>query len=262
MRRAFTLIELLVCLAIIAVLVGLLLTGVQAVREAACRVKCANRLKQVALAAHNYETARGTLPAGNTHCDQFRDAQGNLIGPFGVLAPYLEVLPGEVIRWDVTPSALVCPGRDKGTSDYAWNGGHADGPWVSCTQWYEGADAPIRYGPRGRSLARIKAGTSNTVLVGEKRVNIATLGGSNQPQNDQGWAASWDWDVIRWGNLSPAPDWRNTEPNWWFVDAYLTTDGRRFGGPHKGGVNLARCDGSVYFEAYRPDPPPPVFPGP
>ena len=62
---AFTLVELLVVIAIIGILIGLLLPAVQSAREAARRMACFNKLKQLSLAIHNHADAKqGDLPYG------------------------------------------------------------------------------------------------------------------------------------------------------------------------------------------------------
>jgi prepilin-type N-terminal cleavage/methylation domain-containing protein/prepilin-type processing-associated H-X9-DG protein len=100
-RHAFTLIELLVVIAIIAVLIALLLPAVQAAREAARRAQCVNNLKQIGLAAANFESGNGSYPPGvgpfpiqdivtNGCTNSTPPLNGGRLSPLALILPYME----------------------------------------------------------------------------------------------------------------------------------------------------------------------------
>ena len=122
--RGFTLVELLVVIAIIGTLVGLLLPAVQSAREAARRSTCSNNLKQMALAVHNYDSARKQFPAASSNPYMQTVTNSGLnwenIGFITPLLPYMEEqsLYDRVVAyataggrpWDTTTkNSVVCP---------------------------------------------------------------------------------------------------------------------------------------------------------
>jgi prepilin-type N-terminal cleavage/methylation domain-containing protein/prepilin-type processing-associated H-X9-DG protein len=128
----FTLVELLVVIAIIGMLIALLLPAVQAAREAARRMACTNKIKQLSLAVHNFHSAQERFPASAWDEIWRRNnlARG---GWLALIFPYIEqptlyesILttnpPGgvryvtETTAANVSLAALLCPSDPKGST--------------------------------------------------------------------------------------------------------------------------------------------------
>ncbi|PHR96479.1 MAG: prepilin-type cleavage/methylation domain-containing protein [Blastopirellula sp.] len=87
------------------------------------------------------------------------------------------------------------------------------------------------------TMSAITDGTSNTLMVGEKRLATQNLG-KYQGDDNEGYTSGWDHDVLRSTRRQPLPDPR-------------TGNGaNRFGSSHPGGFNALLVDGSVRFIPY------------
>ena len=273
-RRGFTLIELLIVVAMIAAAIGVLLPGVQKVREAAARAKCQNNLKQIGLALHIYHDTNGKLPMPRPDPDlwtSYGSTTTNIWGSWMVrILPYIEQDAVARECLDRTTFMTVgsnrklaiynCPSDPRGLTSYASSGQYADAAttsylgvtgnnenaWGNATNgvFWTGTVNTAGQGNRGTKLLDITDGLSNTLAVGER-----------PPSADLywGWWAYSDYDSLL---ATPNRDFQyggcTTRLPGYFSPGVVTDncDTQHYWSFHTGGGNWLLADGSVRFMQY------------
>jgi prepilin-type N-terminal cleavage/methylation domain-containing protein/prepilin-type processing-associated H-X9-DG protein len=281
-RRGFTLVELLVVIAIIGILVGLLLPAVQAAREAARRMQCTNHLKQWALANHNFHDAFKRFPKGSSNGGvEKRQTWVMYLWPY-VEQTALYQQSNLQEHFYLTPNTIpntlngtvgkrvpiyLCPSDngqiDQNVGTYQRTRGNYVVNWGNV--WYGQPDnsvppppnkAPFNNTNGNRTLpakvtfGSIVDGTSNTLLMSEYLM-------AKSP-NDNDWRGDIHNDdgVFRFHTLlTPNTSSPDIIVNGWFqttgdprMPAAAGANQRNAArSRHTGGVNAARCDGSIGF---------------
>jgi prepilin-type N-terminal cleavage/methylation domain-containing protein/prepilin-type processing-associated H-X9-DG protein len=248
--RGFTLVELLVVIAIIGTLVGLLLPAVQAARETARRMQCGNNLKQIALAAHNFNDAHRQLPA--SYIDQGASA-------FVAILPFLEEtslyemydpkkspdddankpFASKSVAVFICPTmSLPSPEPSPGWSSYGICTGSGYGHFVNSThpEYHNGAIIEATKGRTSIGLISSRDGSSKTFLVGELDYGLGML-----PGNINGGSTRWASGYPFASTGTTAGVFNSDRPvtGFWELNTFRSD--------HPGGVNMALVDGSVRF---------------
>jgi prepilin-type processing-associated H-X9-DG protein len=237
--------EAVVASAIGLIVVGLAIPSVQKLREASNRARCINNLRQVGGACHSYHAAKRRLPSGGSHTPpmktaclrtECRDSEWSwayhLLPHLGLGEVHAQsdpaVIQQTVIRQFHCPTRRRSHQANRGMLDYAANAGTSEA-------FPNGAIQRTEVGTL--TLADYTDGPASTVLIGEKRLNIAELG--THPGDHEGFATpgwSENYEAHRFGGIPPSPDFDipgQLEP---------LSD---FGSSHPGVFNAVFADGSV-----------------
>jgi prepilin-type N-terminal cleavage/methylation domain-containing protein len=256
-RTGFTLIELLVVISIIATLIGLLLPAVQKAREAASRISCANNLKQIGLALHNYECTFEHLPPSRTSVGSATWAvfimpymeQDNLYNQWNLNWTYYQqnntarmtnvksyFCPSRRTAGDFPNTSIFGDVPSWGTSSVNMPGGLGDYAASVDPSGFDfltaggGMSGAFQMG-RGTRFADFTDGLSNTILVGEKHVPIDKRG--------VGW-----WDCSAYNGDYAVCSTRTGGPNFPLTNN-PRDPGWKFGSMHTGVVVFVFGDGGV-----------------